>query len=80
MDGSDTLIGTKARRFARQIEGRFKLTVYHADERLSTVAANEFIIAARQAGKRGKTRKGDDDKIAAAIILQNWLAHYDTKN
>ena len=80
MDGSDTRITDKAKRFARQLNGRFGLPAYHADERLSSVAANELIKSARQSGQRGKTRKGDDDRIAAALILQDWLDMYDANS
>ena len=80
MDGSDTRVTDKAKRFARQLHGRFGIPVHHADERLSSIAANELIKSARQSGGRSKTRKGDDDRIAAALILQDWLDMYDANS
>ena len=77
MDGTATRVTEKARRFARQLNGRFHLPVYEADERLSSVEANDLIKSARRAGTRNKTKKGDDDRIAAALILQQWLESVD---
>lgn len=77
MDGSATRITDKARRFARQLNGRFNLPVHHCDERLSSHEANDLIKSARQNGTRSKTRKGDDDRIAAALILHYWLEAFD---
>jgi putative Holliday junction resolvase len=77
MDGSRTRITEKAQRFARQLNGRFGRPVYHCDERLSTAEANALIVSARRAGTRGRTKRGDDDKISAALILQQWLENYD---
>jgi len=77
MDGSRTGITERAERFARQLNGRFGVPVYHCDERLSSAEASALIVAARRAGKRGKTNRGDSDKIAAAVILQQWLEIFD---
>ena len=51
----------RARRFARQLRGRFGLPVHEVDERYSTTAA-------RSAGAR------DLDAASAAIILDQYLA------
>ena len=40
------------------------------DERLSTVSAHEALIAG---GMRREERKGTVDKVAAAVILQQYL-------
>ena len=73
MDGSETSTTSRARRFARQLESRFAVAVHMADERLTSAIAAQHIREGRQKGTRGKTRKGDDDKIAAALILEQWL-------
>ena len=62
-DGSDAGITSSARRFMRQLEGRFRLPVHAMDERLSSHAA-----AALE-----QPRHGDIDAGAARIILQDWL-------
>ncbi len=77
MDGSRTGITERAERFARQLHGRFGVPVYPCDERLSSVESNALIVSARRAGKRSKTNRGDSDKIAAAVILQQWLEIFD---
>jgi putative Holliday junction resolvase len=51
-----------AERFARQIEGRFNVPVYHMDERLSTFEARE-----RTGGNV------DLDAVAAQAILESWM-------
>lgn len=50
----------RARRFARQLQGRFKLPVHEVDERYSTTEA-------LAAGAR------DPDATAAAILLEQYL-------
>jgi putative Holliday junction resolvase len=55
-----------ARKFAQQLEGRYRLPVHLMDERLSTRAAT----ALQQEDRQGKAGL---DAIAARIILQDWL-------
>jgi putative Holliday junction resolvase len=69
-DGSDSATTRAARRFARELEARYRLPVYGMDERLSSHAAKAMQREAPEKGKNGI------DAIAASIILQNWL---DTK-
>jgi putative Holliday junction resolvase len=60
-DGAAHVNTERARRFARQLRGRFGLPVHEVDERYSTVEA-------RAAGA------SDLDAAAAALILQQYLA------
>ena len=71
MDGSDQPTTERARRFGRQLGGRFGLPVHFADERLSTREAR-----ARMESGPGGTRvhRRDDDHIAAQVILESWFA------
>ena len=65
MDGTSQTMTGAATKFARQLEGRFKLPVFGMDERLSTFEA--------------KDRSGYDnslDSIAAQAILETWLAEH----
>ena len=71
-DGLDSEISLAARKFARQLEGRYRLPVYTMNEYLSSQAAMELQEQDRQAGKTGV------DAIAARIILQNWLETHTT--
>jgi len=73
MDSSVFDMTLAAQKFGRQLNGRFNLTVYEMDERLSSREAEAEIARQRHAGNRKKTQKGDVDKMAAQIILQSWL-------
>ena len=66
-DGEESKISLAARKFARQLEGRYRLPVHTMNEYLSSHAARELQQQNRQADKTGI------DAIAARIILQNWL-------
>lgn len=52
----------RARKFARQLHGRYQLMVHEVDERYSTTAAYEM----------GAT-ENNADSMAAAVILQQYL-------
>ena len=69
MDDSESELSARARRFGRQLHGRFRVPVWMVDERLSTREARE------QMG--GKARKGPDprvDSLAAALIIETWFS------
>ncbi len=71
MDGSESELGRRARKFARRLEGRFGLPVEMADERLTSFEAKQ---ASREQGHRGDYRARPVDSYAAEIILRSWLA------
>ena len=66
MDDSETALAPRARRFARQIEGRFGLQVHLVDERLTSLEAR------RQLGREA-TSLEVVDAMAAKLILETWL-------
>ena len=70
MDGSYGPATEKVRAFADRLKEKTTCPVFEWDERLSTVSAHN---ALREAGLNGKKRKGVVDKVAAQIILQNYL-------
>jgi putative Holliday junction resolvase len=70
MDGSYGSATEKVRTFIEKLKARTTVPVFEWDERLSTVSAHH---ALREAGLNGKQRKGVVDKVAAQIILQNYL-------
>ena len=70
MNGSIGERGEACTRFAKMIEEEFKLPVILWDERLSTMAAERFLISADVSRKK---RKQVIDKMAAVVILQNYL-------
>ena len=71
MDGTEHEMTRRCRRFARQLESRFRLPVRLVDERLSSAAAEEVL---RAAGKGGRKHKLHAHQVSAQIILQS---HFD---
>ena len=70
MDGSEGERAQKTREFGAALEKRFALPVRYADERLTTAEAEEILAAG---GVRPEDRKTYIDKVAAAIILEDYL-------
>lgn len=69
MDGSEGFQAQKVKQFCAQLE-KAGLTVYYQDERLSTVVAEDALL---EGNVSREGRKEVVDKIAAAVILQQWL-------
>jgi putative holliday junction resolvase len=69
-DGAEHEMTQRARRFAHQLEGRFRLPVVLVDERWTTEAAK---AAMDDAGTGGRQHRACRDSIAAKIILQAWF-------
>lgn len=62
--------GEKTQAFKQKLENKTKLPVILWDERLSTVAAENILLEADLSRQK---RKQVIDKMAAIIILQNYL-------
>lgn len=60
-----------AMNYGRHLEEQFHLPVHYQDERLSTVAAERMLV--EQADVSRAKRKKVIDKLAAVVILQNYL-------
>ena len=75
MDGSEGFQAQKVRSFCEQLE-KAGLRVIFQDERLSTVAAESVLLEGNVS--RGG-RKQVVDKIAASVILQQWLETHSNK-
>lgn len=71
MDGSDSELGERARKFGRRLHGRLGLPVAMTDERLSSFEAKQN---SRERGHRGNFKEQPVDSYAAELILQTWLA------
>lgn len=69
MDGSEGFQAGKVRAFCAQLE-KAGFRVSYQDERLSTVAAEEALL---EDNRSREERKQMVDKVAAALILQEWL-------
>lgn len=71
MDGSEGPRAQSTRAFAANMDGKFDLPITFWDERLSTAEAERVLIGQADMTRR---RRGEViDKMAAAIILQNFL-------
>ncbi|MEE9343464.1 MAG: Holliday junction resolvase RuvX [Gammaproteobacteria bacterium] len=67
MDGKEQAMTLFAEKFCGQLETRTGLTVYRAEERLSSYAAENTMTDNITLKKFGV------DAVAASIILQDWL-------
>jgi putative Holliday junction resolvase len=70
MDGTYGNSVDKIKEFGNLVKDRLKCSVSYWDERLSTVSAEKMLIDADMSRKK---RRVVIDKIAAVIILQNYL-------
>ena len=71
MDGTLGAQAQKAQDFGRVLEEKMGLTVFYQDERRTTVTAEQVLISGNV---RREDRKLYVDKLAAAVILEQWLA------
>ncbi|MCW4150972.1 MULTISPECIES: Holliday junction resolvase RuvX [Halomonadaceae] len=72
MDGTESAMSLRARKFGNRLHGRFGKPCEMVDERGSTQEAKHI---ARAAGHRGNYREESVDGIAAVLILEGWFAH-----
>ena len=70
LDNSDSIQTQKVRTFAAELESVLEIPVVLFDERLTTVSAERMLI---EGNVRRDDRKQVIDKVAATIILQNYL-------
>ena len=70
MDNSAGWRVKKTEEFAAMVQRRTGIPVVFWDERLTTVSAERVLI---ESGVRREKRKAVIDKIAAVLILQNYL-------
>ena len=70
MDGSESEMSRRARKFGNRIHGRWGLPFYPADERLTSFEAKEW---AGRLGHKGHYGSNPVDAMAAQIILEAWL-------
>jgi putative Holliday junction resolvase len=69
-DGTEHGMTARARRFAHQLEGRYRLPVVQVDERHTTELARSTLQAE---GRGGREHRALRDAVAAQIILQAYL-------
>jgi putative holliday junction resolvase len=71
LDGREGPAINAMRQFATALEQKLPVPLVLWDERLTTKAAEDLLIAADVSRKK---RKGTIDRVAAAILLQSYLA------
>lgn len=70
MSGAEGIQSEKMQLFAEDIRKRFKLPVHLWDERLTSAQANRVLRDSEMSIKR---RGEVVDRLAAVLILQNWM-------
>ncbi|HEY6973529.1 MAG TPA: Holliday junction resolvase RuvX [Nitrospiraceae bacterium] len=71
LDGREGPAIEAMREFAAKLEAGLSVPIVRWDERMTTKAAEDLLIAADVSRKK---RKGAVDRVAAAILLQSYLA------
>ena len=70
VDGTEHELTRLCRRFARRLEGRFRVPVMLVDERYTTATAR---LALEEIGIAGRKRRPMLDQVAAQHILQSFF-------
>lgn len=70
MSGQEGIQSGKMREFVAMLEKHFELPVHLVDERLTSVEANRVL---RESEMSIRKRAGAVDRLAAVLILQNFL-------
>jgi len=73
LDGSKNPLEKPINRFCNQLNGRYNLPVDQENEQFTSIEAAARLKQLRQSGRKKKVSKEDVDKIAASIILENWM-------
>ena len=68
MDGTESPMAQRARKFGNRLHGRFGIQVDCHDERLSSFEARQRLDHVTES-----QRGGAIDSMAAAVILEHWL-------
>lgn len=74
LDGGDQPIRQTAHAFARELQLRYALPVVLVDERASSIEAAQRFAADRAQGRRKRRDAAALDAVAAAVIVERWLA------
>lgn len=73
LDGTENPLKKRIDRFCNQIQGRYNIDVEQENEQFTSIEAAQRLKQLRQSGRKQKISKDEVDKIAAAIILENWM-------
>ena len=74
LDGGDQPVRQRADAFARELHVRYGLPVVLMDERSSSIEAAQRFALDRARGRRRRRDAAALDAVAAAVIIERWLA------
>lgn len=74
LDGGDQPVRLRAHAFARELQARYGLPVVLMDERSSSIEAAQRFALDRARGRRRRRDAAALDAVAAAVIIERWLA------
>lgn len=74
LEGGDQPARERARAFAQQLAARYRLPVVLVDERASSIEAAQRFASERAAGRKRRRDAEALDAVAAAVIVERWLA------
>ena len=74
LEGGDQPIRARAHAFARELQARYGRPVVLVDERSSSIEAAQRFASERAEGKRRRRDAAALDAVAAAVIVERWLA------
>jgi len=76
MDGSESDMSVRAKKFANRLHGRFGLPCEMQDERLSSFEARGELLEQNRLNKSAgkKFRERGVDSLSARLILESWFA------
>ena len=74
LDGGDQPIRRRARAFATELQQRYGRPVVMVDERASSIEAAQRFALDRAEGRRRRRDAEVLDAVAAAVIVERWLA------
>ncbi len=70
MDGSESDLSTRARKFGKRLHGRYTLPVAMMDERLTSFSVKQDVS---EQGHKGNYKHKPIDSYAAQMILEDWF-------
>ena len=74
LNGDTQEITHHAKGFLKRLKKRYDVPAFSADERFSSMQAQQELQKMRARGQRGKTQHADVDTLAATLILEQWFA------
>ena len=74
LEGGDQPIRLRAHAFARELKRRYRRPVVLVDERASSIEAAQRFAVDRAEGRRRRKDAVALDAVAAAVIVERWLA------